>query len=460
MRRLRPADLAPLLAAITSPTGARRGSRSPRRTALLRRKRSGVRSNATTYLVFAPMSRSGEACLRPVATSSPHLGLLDGLGRGLSLSMSGKAPSSAPRSQLSSATSRKPEASWPRTRVNSRSAGVRPKLGLSLLLAARRLFRRQGVEPIGATRTMEDFIYFSRYCVDERKRAVAPVYGIVRPTDARAHADLLAAILAMGRCASECGGRTATARCLREHHPCGAPMSSTKRLPTPGDENLFRFSSRSAKRPPRSALERTQASGSTATHPRAHLSAAMCWAGCNRLAAIAAQSTRRARPVLDAKAEAIRKPCWSARGTRKRQAFTGRVRFDDLTQVVSSSPNSDCWSERSALRKHCFRHRKELFKHNNVMRLRPPTISVCPKLHFSFVVLVDRRLVVVGPGGRSSRVICRCSRTAKSLRHAFRGHRSTERSTLGKLPANYSMEGMILSAMSLSRSWEDRYWRG
>ncbi len=29
----------------------------------------------------------------------------------------------------------------------------------------------------------------------------------------------------------------------------------------------------------------------------------------------------------------------------------------------------------------------------------------------------------------------------------------------GNFPQTYSMAGMILAAMRLSRSWEDRYWR-
>ena len=30
----------------------------------------------------------------------------------------------------------------------------------------------------------------------------------------------------------------------------------------------------------------------------------------------------------------------------------------------------------------------------------------------------------------------------------------------GNAPQTYSMAGLILTAMKLSRSWEDRYWRG
>jgi GH15 family glucan-1,4-alpha-glucosidase len=30
----------------------------------------------------------------------------------------------------------------------------------------------------------------------------------------------------------------------------------------------------------------------------------------------------------------------------------------------------------------------------------------------------------------------------------------------GNFPQTYSMAGVILSAMRLSRNWEDRYWRG
>jgi GH15 family glucan-1,4-alpha-glucosidase len=31
---------------------------------------------------------------------------------------------------------------------------------------------------------------------------------------------------------------------------------------------------------------------------------------------------------------------------------------------------------------------------------------------------------------------------------------------LGNFPQTYSMAGLILTAMRLSRSWEDRFWRG
>jgi GH15 family glucan-1,4-alpha-glucosidase len=30
----------------------------------------------------------------------------------------------------------------------------------------------------------------------------------------------------------------------------------------------------------------------------------------------------------------------------------------------------------------------------------------------------------------------------------------------GNFPQTYSMAGLILTGMKLSRSWEDRYWRG
>jgi hypothetical protein len=39
--------------------------------------------------------------------------------------------------------------------------------------------------------------------------------------------------------------------------------------------------------------------------------------------------------------------------------------------------------------------------------------------------------------------------------------RASRRGALwGHFPQTYSMAGLILSAMRLSRSWEDRYWRG
>ena len=67
------------------------------------------------------------------------------------------------------------------------------------------------------------------------------------------------------------------------------PMFFDRRLPRPGDEGLFHCSSRSGSKAAQLAFEPDagiwEYRGRRAVHT---YSAAMCWAGCNRLAAIAA----------------------------------------------------------------------------------------------------------------------------------------------------------------------------
>jgi hypothetical protein len=53
----------------------------------------------------------------------------------------------------------------------------------------------------------------------------------------------------------------------------------------------------------------------------------------------------------------------------------------------------------------------------------------------------------------------------QDLRHDNRGRQPPDAqpkpgALWGNFPQTYSMAGLILSAMRLSRSWEDRYWRG
>jgi GH15 family glucan-1,4-alpha-glucosidase len=49
---------------------------------------------------------------------------------------------------------------------------------------------------------------------------------------------------------------------------------------------------------------------------------------------------------------------------------------------------------------------------------------------------------------------------SKSLRFAGGGHSSAHGRIMGEFFQTYSMAGLILTAMQVSPSWEDRFWRG
>src|SRR4029077_21261299 len=66
------------------------------------------------------------------------------------------------------------------------------------------------------------------------------------------------------------------------------PMFFDRRLPRPGDEGLFRLMETLGNRPAKKSLEPDAGIWEYRGRQRVHThSAAMCWAGCSRLAAIA-----------------------------------------------------------------------------------------------------------------------------------------------------------------------------
>ena len=102
--------------------------------------------------------------------------------RRLSIPTTGRKPIIRRRSRSSSATSRRQAPSSPPHDLDSRSARFRPQLGLSFLLAARCLFRREGAQPHRRDATMEEFISYiltsrreTTRCAGLRHRATDPM---------------------------------------------------------------------------------------------------------------------------------------------------------------------------------------------------------------------------------------------------------------------------------------------
>jgi GH15 family glucan-1,4-alpha-glucosidase len=320
---------------------------------------------------------------------------------------------------------------------------------------------------IGATRTMEDFISFILGIAStSESEPLRPVYGIV-PSDPMPErtADLLAGYFGNGPV------RIGNAAAEQQQHDvygsiilAALPMFFDQRLPTPGDENLFRFLEPIGEKAARYALEPDAGIWEYRQRTRVHTySAAMCWAGCNRLAAIAAHIGHGERAQYwDAKAEAIRKPLLERAWNEKRQAFT--VAFDsedldasclllaELGLLEASDPRFA--STVSAIE-------KELFQHNNVMRYATADDFGLPETAF----LVCRFWLIDAWWSLGRREEARelfVDALERRNRYGLLSEDIDPQSgqLWGNFPQTYSMAGMILSAMRLSRSWEDRYWRG
>ena len=128
--------------------------------------------------------------------------------------------------------------------LDPRGAGLRPHLGLSLLLAARRLFRRQGAQP--HRRDADDggfHLLHPRGSSPTTRRRCGRSIRSCRPTRWRSGRRRISrAIAATGRC-----GSATPPPCRTSTTPTAAssssamPMFFDQRLPRPGDEALFRL---------------------------------------------------------------------------------------------------------------------------------------------------------------------------------------------------------------------------
>jgi GH15 family glucan-1,4-alpha-glucosidase len=192
-------------------------------------------------------------------------------------------------------------------------------------------------------------------------------------------------------------------------------------------------------------------------------SAAMCWAGCHRLSAIASHLgfTDRAE-YWDKIAQPIHDTLLSKAWHPQRAAFTAAFGADDLDASVLLLPelgvvepdNPRFVSTVQAME-------RELVREKHVMRYANADDFGLPMTAF----LICRFWLVDAWWSLGRKEEAR-DLFRDALKHTNRyGLLSEDVDPAtgvlwGNFPQTYSMAGLILTAMRLSRSWEDRYWRG
>ena len=269
------------------------------------------------------------------------------------------------------------------TSIHERRVGTH--LGLSVLLAARCLFVVRDLNRIGATRTMENYINYILTIVSGQTGELQPVYSIVStdPLEERIVADLKGY-------RGDGPVRIGNAAVAQNQHDtygsailAATPMFFDRRLPRMGDENLFRRLGRSAKSG-RTGIRAGRGIWEYRGRKRIHThSVAMCWAGCQRLEAIAAHlglDDRAAywastRPGFIAK-------CWrrpgipSARRSRPRSGRTISMQACCALRTRRRGASDPRFvSTVNAIE-------RELKRDLNVMRYTRPTISDYPRRRF------------------------------------------------------------------------------
>lgn len=317
---------------------------------------------------------------------------------------------------------------------------------------------------LGATRTMEDFINYILGIVAEDLPQLRPVYGIV-PNDVLTERTAPALQGYLGHGPVRVGNAAVE---QVQHDAYGSvilaamPMFFDRRLPNPAGEAQFRLLESLGEKAAERALEPDAGIWEYRGRKRVHThSAAMCWAGLSRLAAIAAHLNQTERAghwmgIADRIQSTILEQAWNS----KRAAFTAASGSDDLDASVLLLPELGLIdSKDSRYVSTVDAISRELLKEAHVMRYAGEDDFGLPETAF----LVCRFWLIdawwlLGRVEEARDMF----RDALKLRNHF-GLLSEDvhprtGALWGNFPQTYSMAGLITTAMRLSRSWEDRFW--
>ena len=319
---------------------------------------------------------------------------------------------------------------------------------------------------IGATQTMEDFITFILGIAANNEDALRPVYSIVPtdPMDERIADDLAGyrgdGPVRIGNAAVEQSQHDAYGSIIL----AAMPMFFDRRLPRAGDESLFRLLEGLGLKAAQFALEPDAGIWEYRGRKRVHThSAAMCWAGCHRLSAIASHLGFADRAEYwDKIAQPIHDTLLSKAWHPQRAAFTAAFGADDLDASVLLLPELGVVEpDDPRFVSTVAAMERELVREKHVMRYANADDFGMPATAF----LICRFWLVDAWWSLGRKEEAR-DLFRDALKHTNRYGLLSEDvdpatgALWGNFPQTYSMAGLILTAMRLSRSWEDRYWRG
>ncbi len=320
---------------------------------------------------------------------------------------------------------------------------------------------------LGATRTMEDFIrYITDVAALDAERRLDPVYPVVpgHPIPERI-AEALEGYRGMGPV------RIGNAAADQAQHDiygsvilAAAQMFFDCRLPRPGDKGLFerleqlgRWAARLALEPDASLWEFR---GKSAVHT---YSAAMCWAACDRLGEIAtalgledrAQHWNREAARIH---DAVLRHGWNEKLNSFVDVFGGSdldaslLLLHEIGFVAADDPR---FLGTLAAIEQRLRFGDHLFRYKAPDDFGVPTtaFTVCTFWYVNALAAVGRR----DEARRIFETVLACRNHAGLLSEDI----APETGELwGNFPQSYSMVGLVIAAMRLSRSWEAAFRHG
>jgi len=319
---------------------------------------------------------------------------------------------------------------------------------------------------VGATQTMEDFIGFTLSIAANKDEALKPVYSVVPnlPLEERIAPDLKGyrgdGPVRIGNAAVD----------QVQHDTYGSvilaalPLFFDRRLPKPGDEALFGLLESLGTKAEKVSFAADAGIWEYRGRQRVHThSAAMCWAGINRLAAIANRLGLQDRVgYWNAKADKMHEELLERAWNPKRKSFTAAFGSDDLDASLLLLPDLGvCEADDPRFVSTVAAMEKELLREKHMMRYAGEDDFGLPVTAFLICRfwLIDAWWQL---GRRDEARELFVDALASRNRYGLLSEDVDPASGVlcGNFPQTYSMAGLILTGMKLSRSWEDRYWRG
>ncbi len=318
---------------------------------------------------------------------------------------------------------------------------------------------------VGATQTMEDFIGYTLSLAANVEGVLKPVYSVVPnlPLDEWIADDLKGyrgdGPVRIGNAAAD----------QIQHDTYGSiilaalPLFFDRRLPRPGGEKLFRLLEDLGEKAAAVALRPDAGIWEYRGRQRVHThSAAMCWAGINRLAAIATRLGLGDRAAYwNSVADPIHHELMTKAWNPEREAFTAAFGSTDLDASVLLLPELGvCEVDDPRFVKTVAAMERELLREKHMMRYAAEDDFGLPVTAF----MICRFWLIDAWWAQGRREEAR-ELFVDALAHRNRYGLLSEDvdprtgALFGNFPQTYSMAGLILTGMKLSRNWEDRYWR-
>ena len=319
---------------------------------------------------------------------------------------------------------------------------------------------------LGATKTMEEYLtYITSVTAFSPEAMLKPVYGIIPDQDLSEFIVPLPGYRGMGPV--RVGNQAAE---QIQHDVYGsvvlaaAQMFFDGRLPRPGDVALFQGLERLGEAAARLASVPDAGIWEFRGRARVHThSAAMCWAACERLAKIAVQLGLDARAVhwrdIAAKIrKTILEQAWNAEEQTFVESFGGTdldmslLLLQEIGFLTADDPRF--LSTLAAIE-------RRLRDGRLFLRYAAPDDFGQPDVAFTICTFwyIDA-LVAVGRKEEARELFEHVLSFRTPLGLLSEDIAPATGELWGNFPQTYAMVGLIISAMRLSKSWEEAFWRG